>query len=121
MQGPVPKIGNDALAGPFHYWNMAKPKHRKVARPGWYVKEWLEYLGLQQTFLIEATGRAKSRISELVTGTQRFNEDDLAAFSRALRVNRGFLLDVNPLEVGRDVAERGRLPLPPSDVRKAKN
>lgn len=89
-------------------------KRRTEARPGWYVAEWLEYLGMQQTDLIEATGRSKGRISELVSGTQRFNEDDLAAFSRILGVTRGYLLEVNPLTPeGRKFADRGRLPPPP--------
>lgn len=110
----VPIFGNDTPLARFHTWGMAKPKHRKVARPGWYVAEWLQYLRLDQTILVEGTGRSKGRISELVTGKQRFNEDDLAAFSRILGVTRGFLLEVNPLTPeGAMHAERGRIAPPP--------
>jgi plasmid maintenance system antidote protein VapI len=100
-------------------------KRRKEAKPGWFVAEWLTYLNMQQTDLIEATGRAKSRISELVSGKQRFNEDDLAAFSRALGVTRGFLLEVNPLTPeGAKHAPRGilpppEIPVPPGAKKKA--
>jgi plasmid maintenance system antidote protein VapI len=97
---------------------MPKPKHRSKATPGWFVAEWLDYLTMQQTDLIEATGRSKGRISELVSGRQRFNEDDLAAFSRALGVTRGFLLEVNPdlykkTAEGRAYLDRGRIAPPP--------
>ena len=100
---------------------MPKPKHRPKATPGWFVAEWLVYLNMQQTDLIEATGRSKGRISELVSGRQRFNEDDLAAFSRALGVTRGFLLEVNPLTaVGAQHAKAGLLPPPPVPPSKTK-
>jgi len=111
-QGGVPNFGNDNQACRFHNPGMAK--RRSEARPGWYAAEWLEYLHMQQTDLIEATGRSKGRISELVSGRQRFNEDDLAAFSRALGVTRGYLLDVNPLLVrNKALLDRGTLPPPP--------
>lgn len=116
----VPNSGNDRVALWFHNWTMAKPRHRKGAAPEWYVAQWLEYLGMQQTDLIDATGRSKGRISELVTGSQRFNSDDLRAFSRALGVTRGFILEVNPLAVAREVAERGRIAQPPVPTAEAK-
>lgn len=109
----VPKVGDDTYQFRFQYRRMVKPKHRPVARPGWYVAEWLIYLNMQQTDLIEATGRSKGRVSELVSGRQRFNEDDLAAFSRVLGVSRGYLLEVNPLVVGPEMANMGKLPPPP--------
>lgn len=98
---------------------MAKPKHDKHRQPGWFVAEWLVYLKMQQTDLIDATGRSKGRISELVSGKQRFNDDDLRAFSEALGVTRGYLIEVNPLTPeGEAIAEpwrfkRGILPPPP--------
>lgn len=115
LQETVPDFGNDLISQRFHNWCMAKPKHRKDPKPGWFVAEWLVYLKLEQTVLIEGTGRSKGRISELVTGKQRFNEDDLAAFSRILGVTRGYLLEVNPLtKEGGKWAERGRIRPPPS-------
>jgi|DEB19_MinimDraft_3_1074340.scaffolds.fasta_scaffold18610_6 plasmid maintenance system antidote protein VapI len=96
-------------------------KRRTEARPGWYVAEWLEYLSVSQADVAEAWGRSKGRVSELVCGKQRFNEDDLAAFSRILGVTRGYLLEVNPMTPdGRMHAERGRI-LPPPPQAPAEN
>lgn len=112
----VPVSGNDSDLAVLHNFRMAKPRHREEGKPGWFVAEWLEYLNMQQTDLIDATGRSKGRISELVTGKQRFNEDDLLAFSKALEVRRGFLLDVNPLTSDPLLLQAGtwRLPAPRS-------
>jgi predicted XRE-type DNA-binding protein len=89
-------------------------KRRTEARPGWYVAEWLDYLRISQAEVAEAMGRSKGRVSELVSGKQRFNEDDLAAFSRILGVRRGYLLEVNPKTPdGAIHADRGRILPPP--------
>lgn len=121
MQELVPGIGNDATVLRFHSRGMVK--RRQEARPGWFIAEWLEYLGLDQTVLVDGYGRSKGRISELVRGVQRWNEDDLAAFSRILGVSRGYLIEVNPLihrktAEGRAMLERGMISAPPPPVRK---
>lgn len=119
----VPESGNDSIIRLVHNFRMAKPRHDKDRQPRWYVAEWLVYLNMQQTDLVEATGRSKGRVSELVSGKQRFNDDDLQAFSEALGVTRGYLLDVNPLSPdGKAIVEPGRIklgilpppPVPPS-------
>lgn len=103
----IPAYGNDMILGLSHNFRMAKPRHRPEPIKEWFVPEWLEYLGLKQTVLVEATGRSPGRISEIVHGWQRWNSEDLAAFSAALGVSKGYLVDVNPLTV-----EGGRLAAP---------
>lgn len=121
----VPESGNDSIIRLVHNFRMAKPRHDMERQPRWYVAEWLVYLKMQQTDLVEATGRSKGRVSELVSGKQRFNDDDLLAFSEALGVTRGYLLDVNPLSAdGKAIVEPGRIKrgiLPPPPVPPSKN
>lgn len=95
------------ILGLGHNFRMAKPRHRPEPIKEWYVAEWLEYLGKKQTVLVEATGRSPGRISEIVNGWQRWNSEDLAAFSAALGVSKGYLVEVNPL-----TTEGGRLAAP---------
>lgn len=86
---------------------MAKPKHLPIGEPEWFAAEWLEYLGQEQTLLIKEYGRSKGRISELLSGKQRWNKDDLYHFSRILGVPRAMILDVNPMTpAGKPIAEK---------------
>lgn len=70
---------------------------------GWYLAAWREYRGLSQDDLALEMGISKGKVSELENGKPRkdgslprFNRDSLEAAARALNVNRGELLDINP-------------------------
>lgn len=52
----------------------------------WFLKEWLQALKLRQADLADLTGYAKGRVSELVTGKQRYNRDILNAVAAALEL-----------------------------------
>ncbi len=52
----------------------------------WYLKEWLETLDLSQADLGRLTDYPKAKVSDLVTGKQRFNRDILNDIATALHL-----------------------------------
>lgn len=52
----------------------------------WYLKEWLETLQVSQADLVRATDYPKAKVSDLVTGKQRYNRDILNDVSAALNI-----------------------------------
>lgn len=52
----------------------------------WYLKEWLGTLQVSQAELVRRTDYAKAKVSDLVTGKQRYNRDVLNDVAAALSV-----------------------------------
>lgn len=71
---------------------------------GWYLAAWRDHKGLTLEDLAAEVGTSKGVVSDLETGAlkangsraQRFNADDVDKYARALGVQPGHLLDVNP-------------------------
>jgi transcriptional regulator with XRE-family HTH domain len=53
----------------------------------WYLKEWLEATGTTQAELVRRTDYPKAKVSDLVTGKQRYNRDILNDVASALNVH----------------------------------
>lgn len=58
----------------------------------WYLKEWLKATGTSQADLVRLTDYPKAKVSDLVTGKQRYNRDILNDVSKALNLNPHELL-----------------------------
>jgi transcriptional regulator with XRE-family HTH domain len=52
----------------------------------WYLKEWLTATGTSQAELVRRTDYPKAKVSDLVTGKQRYNRDILNDVASALNV-----------------------------------
>lgn len=52
----------------------------------WYLKAWLKTLGVSQAELCRRTDYPKAKVSDLVTGKQRYNRDVLNDVAKALHV-----------------------------------
>jgi transcriptional regulator with XRE-family HTH domain len=52
----------------------------------WYLKEWLESLQTSQAELVRRTDYPKAKVSDLVTGKQRYNRDILNDIANALNL-----------------------------------
>lgn len=52
----------------------------------WYLKEWLEALDTSQAELVRRTDYPKAKVSDLVTGKQRYNRDILNDVAAALNI-----------------------------------
>ena len=63
----------------------------------WYLGEWLEAKSLTQARLVELIGWPKSKVSELVSGKQRYNQDIIEELAEVLGM-RGFELLMPPAE-----------------------
>ena len=61
------------------------------------MPEWLEFLGVPQTQLCEATGLSEAYVKALVKGVEPYNRDLLWVFSCVLNVPPGVLIDIDPL------------------------
>jgi transcriptional regulator with XRE-family HTH domain len=58
----------------------------------WYLKDWLKATGTTQADLVRLTDYPKAKVSDLVTGKQRYNRDILNDVSQALHVTPAELL-----------------------------
>lgn len=68
-----------------HNRNMPTPIRHKLRRPAHvYLREWMEYRGLNAEQLAGRLDTSKSVISKLVNGKQRYNQDWLEAIAYAL-------------------------------------
>lgn len=76
-------------------------------KSGWYLAAWRTHRGLTQQELADETGYAKSYISDLESGEERYNRDTHAAMAKALQVSLGFLMDVNPFSVDDGFTQMG--------------
>lgn len=52
----------------------------------WYLKDWLKTLQVKQARLVELTDYPKAKVSDLVTGKQRYNRDILNDMAKALNI-----------------------------------
>lgn len=52
----------------------------------WYLAEWLQTLQVSQADLVRATDYPKAKVSDLVTGKQRYNRDILNDIASALNI-----------------------------------
>jgi transcriptional regulator with XRE-family HTH domain len=52
----------------------------------WYLKEWLAATATTQAELVRRTDYPKAKVSDLVTGKQRYNRDILNDIAHALNV-----------------------------------
>ena len=58
----------------------------------WYLSDWLKTLQVSQADLVRLTDYPKAKISDLVTGKQRYNRDILNDIAAALNVHPHELL-----------------------------
>jgi plasmid maintenance system antidote protein VapI len=58
----------------------------------WFLKEWLASTNTTQADLVRLTDYPKAKVSDLVTGKQRYNRDILNDISKALNLNPHELL-----------------------------
>jgi len=65
-------------------------------RQKWFLRQWRKHRGLSQERLAERIGTTKSRISELETGRERYNQDVLEMLADALECEPGDLLMRDP-------------------------
>ena len=52
----------------------------------WYLADWLKTLKTSQADLVRATDYPKAKVSDLVTGKQRYNRDILNDIAKALNI-----------------------------------
>lgn len=52
----------------------------------WYLKDWLKTLQVSQADLVRKTDYPKAKVSDLVTGKQRYNRDILNEIADALNL-----------------------------------
>lgn len=65
-------------------------------RRRWFAKEWMKARGIKQSQMCERLGISKGRLSDLLSGKERWNADHLEAFARELEIERWQLTDWNP-------------------------
>lgn len=58
----------------------------------WYLKDWLAATGSTQADLVRRTDYPKAKVSDLVTGKQRYNRDILNDIALALNIKPHELL-----------------------------
>jgi transcriptional regulator with XRE-family HTH domain len=56
----------------------------KRVRQRWFLKEWRKHRAMTQQQLADALDTTTSRISELETGSERYNQDILESLAKAL-------------------------------------
>jgi transcriptional regulator with XRE-family HTH domain len=69
---------------------LGNAKYRRVSYNlivlDWYLKDWLKSTGTSQAELGRRTDYPKAKVSDLVTGKQRYNRDILNDVARALNI-----------------------------------
>jgi transcriptional regulator with XRE-family HTH domain len=53
----------------------------------WYLADWLKTLQVSQADLVRLTDYPKAKVSDLVTGKQRYNRDILNDIAKALNIH----------------------------------
>lgn len=80
----------------------------------WYLADWLKTLQVKQADLVRLTDYPKAKISDLVTGKQRYNRDILNDIATALNIKPHELLmhpdDAMALRRMRQLAEQMVIP-----------
>lgn len=67
-------------------------------RQRWFLREWIKYRGLTQDKFRQRLGISKGRMSDLVSGKERYNRDHLWEFAEILDCEPWELINRNPLE-----------------------
>lgn len=89
--GVVQIFGNASGAACSYIANMA-------ARFDWYIQEWMKALDdMSQADLMRLTGYPKAKVSDLVTGKQRYNREILNEIAHALNI-RPYELLMHPAD-----------------------
>lgn len=69
---------------------LRNAKYRRVSYNlivlDWYLSDWLKSLKVSQADLVRLTDYPKAKVSDLVTGKQRYNRDILNDISKALNL-----------------------------------
>jgi transcriptional regulator with XRE-family HTH domain len=80
----------------------------------WFLGDWLKTLQVSQADLVRATDYPKAKVSDLVTGKQRYNRDILNDIARALNIEPHELLmhpdDANAIKRMRRLAHEMTMP-----------
>lgn len=79
------------------YRGMKARHHPKPQKPRWFLREWLEKRELSQAKFCEWTGISKGRLSDLISGKERWNADHLHGFAALLDIEPWELLNRNPM------------------------
>jgi len=79
---------NDKSIGAVRFFGNAKYRcfSYNLIVLDWYLKEWLDTLQVSQADLVRATDYPKAKVSDLVTGKQRYNRDILNDIASALNI-----------------------------------
>lgn len=98
------------LCGNARYW----PGPYNLIVLDWYLSDWLKTLQVSQADLVRLTDYPKAKVSDLVTGKQRYNRDILNDISSALNIKPHELLmhpsDAMALRRMRQLAEEMVMP-----------
>lgn len=86
---------NDPNSRSFYDANMSRT--RPVIQVGWYLREWMDTLGVNQAQMIERTDWSKTTASHLYNCRQDYNPALVKAAARALNI-RDFELFMPPEE-----------------------
>lgn len=69
---------------------LRNAKYRRVSYNlivlDWYLSDWLKSLAVSQADLVRLTDYPKAKVSDLVTGKQRYNRDILNEIAKALNL-----------------------------------
>jgi len=84
LQGRGLRIANDERAR--IYYDMRVSKTRPKRYTNWYLRAWMEHLGVNQAKLVEKTDYSKATISLLVNDQQDYNPTYVRDMSRALNI-----------------------------------
>lgn len=97
---------NDMIFDASHYANMKKSKTKKDVSQGvHYLREWREFRKMTQDELAAAVKTSKSVISEKESSKRGLSNKWLERLAPALKVQKGWLLERNPADIGADLLE----------------
>ncbi len=107
---------NPKSSAPVHFFGNAKyrvgPYNLIVL--DWFLSDWLKSLKVSQADLVRLTDYPKAKVSDLVTGKQRYNRDIINDISAALNIKPNELLmhpsDAMGLRRMRTLAEQMVMP-----------
>jgi transcriptional regulator with XRE-family HTH domain len=84
-----------------HYANMRKSAHKGTH----FLREWREFRKMTQEELAAAVGTSKSVISEKESGERGLSNKWLERLAPALKVQKGWILEQDPNQIGADLLE----------------
>lgn len=81
--------------GPYRNAGTTPPR-----RPLTFVRQWRQHRGMTIEQLADLAGMSNGNLSALERGAQGYTQDALEALAKPLKVNPGWLLEVNPEDEG---------------------